>query len=340
MEIDDYGRILKEKTMRVYVAALIFLLSLQTFAQNIVVEPNGENSDAYREISGSWLDSVAISSVPEHTTGVKSRFTEKVANSEFTPKAMVVPPITENATYEVLVSWPSSGNLKNITYTITHANGKTDVLVDQDGWGASGTSNANKWISLGKFTMTANSGHGVLIDGSSAISPVKAGDSARLYATIFMFRKIGTAGPVSVNPSPVAQPSVAPSGPVYQPSQPSTVYQPSVPPVSGSDSALWASSFSDAQSKAKSGNRKILLFFFSEMVPGCKNYESYFASSAFQSVLAKYAPLKIDISKDRTLASSYKVYRVPTIIVTDQNGSEILRLKSELSQQELLNQLQ
>lgn len=103
--------------------------------------------------SGTWYDSTAKSTA-EGLTGAGSRFMKYDLPNSGVEHATFVPEIVTSGWYEVFVTWGTGANCYDALYTIEHADGQTQLLVDQIPEGAPGA-NANTWVSLGTHRFVA-----------------------------------------------------------------------------------------------------------------------------------------------------------------------------------------
>lgn len=304
------------------------------FAQSFIVEshPNGQNYPFYKELSGSWQNSVAKSAADYLTPGVGSRFTEYVEGRALLSKALIAPVFESGGIYEVLITWGQSGNAQNIKYVVQHADGQQVRYLDQDGWGAKGSSNKDKWISLGQFRFSAGAGQSVTIDCTEVTGPVFAQSSARIYVDSVYFKKLKTS-PVALNtPQSYSKPENNSPFVEVNPSQPSNTYNPG---NYGQNSSKWLTDYNQALSQARSSNRKMLIYFYMDIADACKEYDSYFQSYDMKSALSQYVKVKINIMNNRNMSSQFKIYRVPALVITDSQGMERSRISKKKTKAEL-----
>lgn len=128
-----------------------------------IVVDNGE--PGYAE-TGAWEDTGEAFGYQDRET---RRSTEPGATAAWTPE------VDDAGEYEVLVWNPSflaTGHTA-ARYTVTHAGGTTDVVVDQRTAG-------QRWVSLGSYELTPGGGHGVRVAGD-------AGGGGTLRADAAMF---------------------------------------------------------------------------------------------------------------------------------------------------------
>ncbi len=303
-----------------------------SFAQDIIIESGigGKNYSWYKEIIGSWLDSTSKSKAPGVTSGIRSRFSEYHSGKPFASKAIITPIFPESGVYEVFVTWGRSANLVNVKYVINHANGTSVVYLDQDGWGALGSPNCDKWISLGKYSFQKGAGNNIIIDGSEAKGPAHKKASARLYVDAFKFSYVGS--DTSISQSSVKKTVEKPS---YENSP---TFPKRVKSFSG-NTIEWLSDLEKAMNIASSTGKNILIYFYAPVATWCQKYDEYFKSPEFTSVLSNYVLVKIDIVQNKELFREFKIYRVPSIIITNSNGFEVKRITKILDKTKLLDRL-
>lgn len=162
-------------------------------AQEIIVESDGPPSQAGRFgiHSGAWSTSTGKSEAFGLTPGIGSRFIPGGRDGAVVFRADLPSP----GRYEVFATWCTSGNSTNVLYTINHANGQSHVTLTQDGWGASGPSNANQWISLGTFEFNAGPEAGVAVTSQASASAPNSTGIHRVYADAVRF--VGSRGATS-----------------------------------------------------------------------------------------------------------------------------------------------
>jgi uncharacterized lipoprotein YddW (UPF0748 family) len=157
----------------------------QPVVPDIVIESNDSAGNpnvapAYQENSG-WAYSTSKSSA----SGLTASGARYTSDSALTAQATFTPNIETAGKYEVFVTFGQSANASNVGYSIQSKAGSTTIYLDQDGWGASGESNANRWLSLGvyNFPKGEDSSHAaVMIDESSVSGKPSPGNNGRVYA--------------------------------------------------------------------------------------------------------------------------------------------------------------
>ncbi len=113
----------------------------------------GQNRDHYTEF-GVLADSAAKSTAAGTTPGVGSRFGSMDRAASGIKRAIYSYTAPATGTYELFATWPVSTNAsRNIEHLVTHAGGTTSVFLNQDN--TSNPAGANRWNSLGLYTLTA-----------------------------------------------------------------------------------------------------------------------------------------------------------------------------------------
>lgn len=95
-----------------------------------------------------------------------------------------------------------------------------------------------------------------------------------------------------------------------------------------------------ASAAALAGNEKrgMLLFFYSDrMVVSRSLLDSLNQSTTFFDRISDLVPAAINTSENPELAQRYKVVRVPTIVLLDENGAYIRSTEGLLSEREIIN---
>lgn len=86
--------------------------------------------------------------------------------------------------FELAITWPTRANAANVTVTIAHADGEDSVALDQS------TSNANRWIDLGRYRFEQGLGAEVTIDTSSVTGPAVSGENGLVVADAVRWRQV------------------------------------------------------------------------------------------------------------------------------------------------------
>jgi hypothetical protein len=213
--------------------ALALLIITGVTAQEIIIEANGSNSQsgAFRVHSGSWSQSTGESRAAGLTSDIGSKFIPGGQSGT----AAFIPDISQSGDYEIFVTWCTSGNSTDVLYTINHEDGQSQVTLSQDGWGSLGPSNANQWISLGTFPLSAGETGGVAVTSQPDTQPPTAGSMHRVYAdAVRLVRRGGGSRATGRSPSATSASTVAASrGPAPQVSSRDLIIEVNVPSPAG-----------------------------------------------------------------------------------------------------------
>lgn len=140
-------------------------------------------SPAYVESTtgGSWSDS-ASKATDSHLRALNSRYnlTDALGST-----AAFTPLISADGVYEVYAIWGISANASHVLHRVNHAQGTTDVYLDQNG-----STNAHQWVSLGTYQFHAGRSQAqgsVLVDESSVTGKPIAASEGRVYADAIRF---------------------------------------------------------------------------------------------------------------------------------------------------------
>jgi len=108
-----------------------------------------------------------------------------------------------------------------------------------------------------------------------------------------------------------------------------------------SQSLNWHYDLNSALEEAKKTNKTVMTDFYS---PGCYacqllDEDTFLNPQVRQKLDRDYVVTKININENPDLASKYKIYTVPTLILLDSGGNEIKRFEGYIPPEELLNLL-
>jgi thiol:disulfide interchange protein len=89
----------------------------------------------------------------------------------------------------------------------------------------------------------------------------------------------------------------------------------------------WLYNMDDALSRAQSENKPIMIDFYADWCAPCKRLDSdTYSDDALSAFLNEnFVCLKINVDKNRTLASNYKIVSIPAIVFVSLGGMEIGR---------------
>jgi thiol-disulfide isomerase/thioredoxin len=99
--------------------------------------------------------------------------------------------------------------------------------------------------------------------------------------------------------------------------------------------------FETAQKIALGTNKLIVLDFWATWCGPCKMMErETWNDETVINLLENYTPVKIDIDKNRELASKYDIKSIPYILILDGNGKIIYKINAYLSKYEVVKLLE
>ena len=90
---------------------------------------------------------------------------------------------------------------------------------------------------------------------------------------------------------------------------------------------------------AQKSNKLVFVDFYADWCGYCKELDenTYTDTYVQQRLAQKYVLVKINVDQNPDLASKYKVYGLPTLVILDANGNEIKRQEVYVTPSELLN---
>ena len=103
----------------------------------------------------------------------------------------------------------------------------------------------------------------------------------------------------------------------------------------------WNTDLNSALELAEKSNKLVFVDFYADWCSYCKQLdEDTFTDPNVQARFSQgYVLVKVNTDKNPDLASQYKVYGLPTLVVMDANGNEIKRQEGFVDPDELLNML-
>lgn len=103
----------------------------------------------------------------------------------------------------------------------------------------------------------------------------------------------------------------------------------------------WYTDLNQALGEAQESNKPLFIDFYTVWCSSCQQIDKNTLSDpqVKEKLSRDYIPVKIDIDKNPQLASNYKIYGIPTLVILNPDGSEIKRHEGYIDPQELLNQL-
>jgi hypothetical protein len=281
-------------------------------------------------VDGDWDPSTAKSTAEGLSADVGSVYVDGGEDGT----SVFVPNVAATAMYEVFITWSRSANASDVLFTVTHADGREQFNMDQDGWGGQGPSNANRWISLGTYRLEAGTSATVAVTAQANGRVLSAPNAHRTYADAIRIVPADTSvatGP-PIPPTPVYIPPTPPPTPPPAPA-PVVIDMVEVVP---SDAVDWRASLNTARSESRSANRRLAVYAYTPTSRGCQEMEgSTLSDPTAISALNRAVPVRINLQRNEAAATEFSLYRVPTLILFEPSGAEVGRLVGRFTTQEL-----
>jgi hypothetical protein len=297
--------------------------------REIVVESVGTPAEdgSFYVVDGDWDPSTAKSTAQGVTTDGRSLYVDGGEDGT----AVFVPNVAATSMYEVFITWPRSANASDSLITVTHADGREQFNLDQDGWGGQGHSNAGRWISLGTHRLEAGTSATVAVTAQANSRALHSANAHRTYADAI--RIVPTDASVAAVPTPAPPPIYV--APTPTPSSPPPVVIDMVEVVS-SDSIDWRPSLTSARSESRSSNRRLAVYAYTPTSRGCQEMEgSTLHDPTAIAALNGAVPVRLNLQRSEAAAGEFSLYRVPTLIVFEPSGTEVGRLVGRFTTGEL-----
>lgn len=105
----------------------------------------------------------------------------------------------------------------------------------------------------------------------------------------------------------------------------------------GVESLKWGTDLNSALQEAKNTDKNVFIDFYADWCPYCKELdEKTFQDTAVQEKLSQsYVAVKINTDDNPELASKYKVYSLPTLVILNSDGQELKRYSGYISADDL-----
>lgn len=90
----------------------------------------------------------------------------------------------------------------------------------------------------------------------------------------------------------------------------------------------WVGDYQTALKEAQSQRKLMFLYCYTPESVECQRVAADFFTNAQVSsfVNAYFIPMRVDVNKEREIATKFAVLRVPIVIILDPNGNELMRL--------------
>ncbi len=307
-------------------------------AQDLIVESHatGKNFSHYKEVTGKWIDSrippsLAKSSAPGLTApGLcgtrKTLFSGPNVTTTGPATARFLPKLERAGHYYVYATWPRAANATPVRYVVRHAEGFTDAVVAQNGFGAPPYEcNAGVWVPLGDFDFVPGDDQYVEVGAEPGIREL----DTRWYGQVY-------ADAVRFSSSPLAD-----LGTPLGPEAP--------PPPQGTELPLqiqhkplpWESELDPAMTRARSEKKNILVFFHLPFSGGTTSIEQKLLSiPEIRAALdARFVMVRLDFSKSQETANRLGVFRANVITLYNSQGEAAVQLTDDNTPPEFLDAL-
>lgn len=103
----------------------------------------------------------------------------------------------------------------------------------------------------------------------------------------------------------------------------------------------WNTDLNSALKLAEKSNKLVFVDFYADWCGYCKQLDedTFSDPNVKQRFAQSYVLVKVNVDQNSDLASKYKVYGLPTLVILDTNGNEIKRQEGFVTPVELLNML-
>ncbi|KAF5069009.1 Thiol:disulfide interchange protein DsbD [anaerobic digester metagenome] len=105
------------------------------------------------------------------------------------------------------------------------------------------------------------------------------------------------------------------------------------------ESLKWSTDLNSSLEEAKSTDKLVFIDFYADWCPYCKELdEKTFPEARVQQKLSQnYVAVKVNTDNNPELASKYKIYGLPTVVILNSDGQELKRYSGYINSDELLN---
>jgi hypothetical protein len=294
----------------------------------------GQGTNMYQEVGGRWIDSTAKSTAEGLTPNIGSRWADIGGGPQGAKARWTLAPM-EDGLYDAEVTWGTSGNAYNVTYTVTADGQTTAKTLTQDGFGFAGARNGNQWISLGAFQAGPANPVTIEVSDESVTGQPDTASSGRVYADAARLVPAGAGAPA---PAVIAAPAPAPPPITLPPAPPAVAPQPTapadnIPPVTptpappapaGAASISWGGDYQAAVNLAHATGKRLLVNFVTERSRDARRMEAdtWRDAGVIARVSQNFVAVRISMENQQDLCSGLGVYRSPTTLVMDASGPE------------------
>lgn len=322
--------------------ALLTLAASPAMAADILVESRdgGQNHNHYTEPRGGFLDSntpaeTAKSAAPGVTLGIGSRKatvpSEPSGSSDVIAAARFTPPIETEGNYHVYITFPRAANANPVDILVKSADGEETRKVHQDGWGARGVSNANRWVPVGQFRFTPEGQQYVELRITGETQPADTRNQGQMFADAVRF----STEPITATAATPARPAQSQA---QSPGQPAVPTLPANTPVQ----LIWADSLTEARTLASEARKNVFVYFYSPASARSSDYDNQVLTTpAVQAAIQQgFVPVRINMDQNAELAVQLQVFRAGTIgLYNAQAGNELLKITDTPPAPELTRRL-
>lgn len=82
----------------------------------------------------------------------------------------------------------------------------------------------------------------------------------------------------------------------------------------------WFTDYAEAVKKAETLNKELFIYFYTD-IPRCTEFENQILTIYKQRIFTKYIGLKLDIKSSMNYAQIYKVFQIPSIVISQKDGT-------------------
>ncbi len=111
------------------------------------------------------------------------------------------------------------------------------------------------------------------------------------------------------------------------------------------DRVNWLSDYDQAAALAADSDRLLLIDFTEPHCQACRmmDLNVFSRQTVADSIEAGYVPIRVNLSDDSSqslvMAQRYRIWAVPTLIITDRHGRQIDRIEGGISEKQMIDWL-